>query len=516
LTINNSTVFDNTASASSDSSNAYGEGGGIYIYNNATISNSTISGNTVSATASGEAGKQGAGICLSGGDATVTVQNSIIAQNTDNATLYDYYYVLGTLTDSGYNIVEYQSGNSTGSGKTFTATTDILYNTKANGTPYSHWNQDNSNIDGSLGLSSTLALNNSTNGTFTLALAEGSFAAASTTTGIPYGDSPFWNGSPASDQRGVARTAGQNTSIGAYSYTPPSKVALTGPATVTAGAVSTVFTLTGQDGSGNTANVISDTVFNLTSNTAGTATFYSDADGTSVITQTTITNGTSAATFYYKDTNAGTPTLTAAWNSGGTDLGSDTLPVTVSLASTTLTTSSSVESTFRDFKVTVTKIRMGNSGASWVTIFSGTAELDLVNVGTFPGISNISLPTGTYNQIEVTFKNSLPVEGTLTYSETDYYTTTAAFGGASNVASDPSNDPGSQTVFTFRISDWGALDADVVKEFDITPITVDYTTDYQPTLRFTISNKFLLTGTAGTFSTYYFELSPPTVSIVEP
>jgi len=33
---------------------------------------------------------------------------------------------------------------------------------------------------------------------------------------------------------------------------------------------------------------------------------------------------------------------------------------------------------------------------------------------------------------------------------------------------------------------------------------------------FTISNKFLLKGTAGTVLTYYFELSPPTVSIVEP
>ena len=318
----------------------------------------------------------------------------------------------------------------------------------------------------------------------------------------------------------ATRTSGMSLGSDTHGLTvntgTTSQVSLTGPSSATAGSVSTVFTLTSQDGSGNMANVTSDTVFNLTSSTAGTATFYSDAAGTSVITQTTITNGTSAATFYYKDTNAGTPTLTAAWNSGGTDLGSDTLQVTVSLASTTLATSTSVSSAFRDFKVTVTKIRMGNSGASWVTIFSGTAELDLVNGGTFPGISNISLPAGTYNQIEVTFRNSLPVTGTLTYSGTAYYTTAATFGGASNVASDPSNDPGSQTVFTFRISDWGALDADVTQTFDITPITVDTSTDYQPTLRFTISQTFLLKGTADTVSTYYFELSPPTVSIVEP
>ena len=294
------------------------------------------------------------------------------------------------------------------------------------------------------------------------------------------------------------------------------KVDLTGPSTVTAGALSTAFTLTSQDADGNTENVNADTIFDLSSNSSGTKVFYSNAAGTSVINDVTITNGTSAATFYYKDTNAGTPTLTATWHSGGTDLGSDTLQPTVSLATTTLVTSSSVKSTFRDFKVTVTKIRMGNSGASFVTIFSGTAELDLVNVGTFPGISNIPLPVGTYNQIEVTFKNSLPVAGTLTYSGTTYYTTTATFGGASNVASSPTDDLGSQTVFTFRISDWGALDVDVTQTFDITPITVDASTDYQPTLRFTISKTFLLKGTAGAGSTYYFELSAPTVSIVEP
>ncbi len=297
------------------------------------------------------------------------------------------------------------------------------------------------------------------------------------------------------------------------SSSAPSKVDLTGPASMTAGSVSTAFTLTSQDAGGSATNVTADTKFDLSSNSSGTKVFYGDAAGTAVITQTTISSGTSAATFYYKDTNAGTPTLTAAWNSGGTDLGSDTLQITVSLAETTLATSTSVASSFKDFKVTVTKIRMYN-GTSWVTIFSGTAELDLVNGGTFPGISNISLPAGTYNQIEVTFRNSLPVTGTLTYSGTAYYTTAATFGGASNVASDPSNDPGSQTVFTFRISDWGALDVDVTQTFDITPITVDTSTDYQPTLRFTISKTFLLKGTAGAGATYYFELSAPTVSIV--
>ena len=309
-------------------------------------------------------------------------------------------------------------------------------------------------------------------------------------------------------------SANSNT-ITAAALALPTKVDLTGPATLNAGSVSTVFTLTSQDGSGNAANVTSDTIFSLTS-TAGTASFYSDAAGTKAITQVTIANGSSTGTFYYKDTATGTPTVTATRTSG-MSLGSDTHQITVSLSSTILATSTSIPLSFKDFKVTVTKIEMYN-GVSFVTIFSGPAtDLDLVNGGTFPGISDLSLPAGTYNKIKVTFKNSFPVTGQMAYDGKTYYTTGATFGGASNVGSDPSNDSGSQTVFIFRISDWGVLDKAVEREDDIAPpITVDSTTDYQPTLRFTISNTFLLKGTAGTPSTYYLTLSAPTVSIVAP
>lgn len=296
----------------------------------------------------------------------------------------------------------------------------------------------------------------------------------------------------------------------------PTKVDLTGPTSVTAGSVSTALTLTSQDAGGSAENVTADTKFDLSSNSTDTAVFYSDAAGTSVITQTTIANGTSTATFYYKDGNEGTPTIAAAWNSGGTDLGSDTLPVTVSLAAATLVTSTTVAQSFKDFKVTVTKIEMFN-GTSWVEIFSGTAQLDMVPGGTFPGISDLTLPQGTYSQIRVTFRNSLPVTGTLSYGGSAYYTTAATFGGAGNIASDPSTNIGSQTVYTFKISEWGALNADVTETSLITPpITVDATTDYQPTLRFTISKTFLLKGSAGKDTTYYFALSKPAVNIILP
>jgi hypothetical protein len=48
------------------------------------------------------------------------------------------------------------------------------------------------------------------------------------------------------------------------------------------------------------------------SSTSGGGTFLSGADGTTVITSVVISNGTSTATFYYKDSSAGSPTITAA------------------------------------------------------------------------------------------------------------------------------------------------------------------------------------------------------------
>ncbi len=226
-------------------------GGGIYVLNaTATITNSTISGNTAVDEAGGirtrgtstltitnttiannhsdnddSGGEQGGGIYNQG---TLTVKNSIIANNyrgSGTSTEDDYYYSSGTLTDSGYNVVTYSSVAATATGG-FNATTDILYNTKYGtaSTNLTAWSQGGTDLTGTptLGLSSTLALNGSTSGTYTLSLAEGSFAAASATTGIP--SAGTWNGSPAADQRGVARIASQNTSIGAYSanYVPVS------------------------------------------------------------------------------------------------------------------------------------------------------------------------------------------------------------------------------------------------------------------------------------------------------
>jgi len=103
------------------------------------------------------------------------------------------------------------------------------------------------------------------------------------------------------------------------------KVDLTGPVSAAAGDVTaTAFTLTSQDTYSNTSNVdaAAGATFNLTEDgAAGTQTFYSDAGGTTAITQVTITQNTSAITFYYKDTlTSAARTVTAAFASGDADL----------------------------------------------------------------------------------------------------------------------------------------------------------------------------------------------------
>jgi hypothetical protein len=167
------------------------------------------------------------------------------------------------------------------------------------------------------------------------------------------------------------------------------------------------------------------------------------------------------------------------------------------------------------FKSSVKKVEMLN-GTSWVTIFSGTAQLDVKTVGIFPGVSDLSLAAGTYSQIKLTFDNAFPVAGTLNYGGTAYYTTAATFGGQTNLASTPTTVDGSMAEFTFYNPAWGALNADVTQTFSITPITVGPATDCQPTLRFTISDKLVLNGNAGTPATYYFSLSAPIASLIEP
>nr|NQU92321.1 T9SS type A sorting domain-containing protein [Bacteroidota bacterium] len=164
-TIKNSTFYNNTS---------YMDAGAISTAGAMTIENVTIAENHCGASYTG------GGLYLYSG--TISAKNNIIANNykgSGTTTSNDYYYRSGTLTDNGYNIIEDQTGASTGSGKTFTAATNIT--------------GQQANLFGTGHTTQTLADNGGP--TLTLAIESGSVAISA---GV-------WDASITADQRGESR-----------------------------------------------------------------------------------------------------------------------------------------------------------------------------------------------------------------------------------------------------------------------------------------------------------------------
>jgi hypothetical protein len=197
--ITNSTICNNIAD---DNSSGFGAlGGGIAVYGDGgiTLKNSTISGNELNSSAT-----LGAGLFLSLG--TASIKNTIIANNTNNSTDFDYVYGGGTLVDNGYNIIEYSyvGANATGG---FNNSNDILFNTIYNNstTSNSEWTKGGTTLaNQSLNLSGTLADNGGP--TQTLAISAGSFAIGAGLT----------DAAVTTDQRGETRL--DPPTIGGYEY----------------------------------------------------------------------------------------------------------------------------------------------------------------------------------------------------------------------------------------------------------------------------------------------------------
>jgi hypothetical protein len=122
---------------------------------------------------------------------TLIIKNTLIADNQSNGTDNDVYFDSGTITDNGYNIVKVSGGFN------FTATGD----------------QTGTGL--TLNLASTLADNNTTNGTQTLKITNGSVA-------INAGNSSSNSAAkgsvavPSQDQRGAERNG--TTDIGSYEF----------------------------------------------------------------------------------------------------------------------------------------------------------------------------------------------------------------------------------------------------------------------------------------------------------
>jgi len=163
------------------------------------------------------------------------------------------------------------------------------------------------------------------------------------------------------------------------------------------------------------------------------------------------------------------------------------------------------------FKVTVTKVELYN-GTSFVTVFSGSSQLDLVAAagGTaFPGISTLTLPAGTYSQFRVTFSNSFTMQGSLASGGTTYYTTATTIN--SSAASVASTSAGALAQATIANPSWGALGDPVTNTVAISSVTIAAGTAYAPTLKFDISTSLVLNTLSGVF---YFTLAPITITLI--
>ena len=178
LTMTNCTINDNTSSN--------GNGGGIYNDGTLALTNCTLSGNST----------DGYGGGLYTFFSKLHIKNTIIADNTassDSDDFYDAFFT--TVNDSGYNIV----GESN---YTWSETGDWT-DQDGNGTFSKYGTSDT----GSLNLSTSLADNNTLNGTQTLKVISGSIAISN----------GLYDASVPTDQRGANRH-NPNPTIGAYEY----------------------------------------------------------------------------------------------------------------------------------------------------------------------------------------------------------------------------------------------------------------------------------------------------------
>jgi uncharacterized delta-60 repeat protein len=100
------------------------------------------------------------------------------------------------------------------------------------------------------------------------------------------------------------------TLSGTVNPNSPTQLALSGPATLVAGACG-AYTATSRDAQGNVATVGSDTALNLSAPAGGA--FHADAScATAAVTSVTLASGTSAKTFYYRNPEVEPVTVTVA------------------------------------------------------------------------------------------------------------------------------------------------------------------------------------------------------------
>ena len=194
------------------------------------------------------------------------------------------------------------------------------------------------------------------------------------------------------------------------------------PQVLQAGAVSNQITVQLQDTSNKPVNALSDTIVNLATNASSSGHFYSDQNGKNQISGITIKEGQNSANFYYKDTLAGHPTLTAT--SAGLTAATTIFSVTSAAGGAThfVVSAPSSAAAGASFSISVTaKDQYGNT----VTSYSGTIHFTSTDgQAVLPANSGLTNGVGSFS---VTLKTA----GSQTVTATD--TGNSAITGVANL-----------------------------------------------------------------------------------
>ena len=157
---------------------------------------------------------------------------------------------------------------------------------------------------------------NSTGGAF---YATSTSTTPETTVSIASGESTatfYYKDSVAGTPALTVSSTGYASGTAAFTITgPASKLSFTAGTsqTLSANTVSSVITVQLQDSGNNPINSGSAISVSLAATGTTTGVFYSNSGGTTIITSVTINAGSNSASFYYKDTTAGSPTITASY-----------------------------------------------------------------------------------------------------------------------------------------------------------------------------------------------------------
>ena len=146
---------------------------------------------------------------------------------------------------------------------------------------------------------------------------------------------------------------------------------------LTTGSVSSVVTVQVQDSNSNPVTTGA-TVSLSTSSSGGT--FYSDSGGNTQITTVTISSGQSSGNFYYKDTTAGTPTLT----SSATGLTSATTQFTINQSGSGQWTAGAVSNVANGIKISGSTLTLDNSYSPTFTGLTANGIINSNASGSYP------------------------------------------------------------------------------------------------------------------------------------